>query len=609
MTDFHFLRPWWFLALIPALLILIVWLRNSVRDSTWEAVFDRQLLERLWLERPGAVSRVPLWLTGFGWCLAVVALAGPTWQRQPQPVWRAEDARVIVLDLSASMNAADLAPSRLERARFKIMDILAHSREGRTALVVFAGEPHIVTPLTEDVDTITNLLSAVSTDIVPAEGDSGADALRTAGELLSRDGVAHGDVLLITDGLADTAAALTAARKLRAQGRRLSVLGVGTAAGAPIPAPDGGFSGMARFDPEPLRRLAATGGGQYSSITAGDEDITRVLSRPNPGSTFRKAAGGGVQRWIEQGVWLLPVLLLIGASGFRRGWLAIMVAIAVLPPPAHAFEWRDLWLRSDQQAAEALRNGQAAEAAHQFTDPAWRGMALYRSGDYAGAAQAFAGSQGIDADYNRGNALARAGRLEEAANAYRSVLTQAPDHADAKANLALVERVMQQNQNQNRDQDQNKNRNQNQNRNQNRNQDQDQQAKNERRQSPSLSQQEQSRARNQQRSEGGEADGSSSTERQKERRTESGIEQQKASAERTRPDKSGDDFAGGLSKPAGDDAQKRQASEAGDNVRDKPSGEAAIALDQWLRQIPEDPSGLLRRKFMLDHLRREQEGK
>ncbi len=181
MSEFHFLRPWWFLALLPVIGLLVALWRSRAGGSAWRAVLDPQLLERLWLEPPGRVSRLPLWLLGLGWLLAVLALAGPVWERQPEPVWQTQSSRILILDLSTSMNAADLAPSRLERARFKILDILARSREGRTGLVVFAGEPHTVAPLTDDGDTIVNLLSALSTEIVPVPGDAGAPALQLAG--------------------------------------------------------------------------------------------------------------------------------------------------------------------------------------------------------------------------------------------------------------------------------------------------------------------------------------------------------------------------------------------------------------------------------------------
>lgn len=131
----------------------------------------------------------------------------------------------------------------------------------------------------------------------------------------------------------------------------------------------------------------------------------------------------------------------------RRIWLALIlsaVIMLIVSTPLQAFEWRDLWMRTDQQAAGKLSEGQTDQAAQLFVDPAWRGVALYQAGDYDGAAEAFAQSQDITAGYNLGNAFAKAGKLEQAAFAYREVLRESPEHTDAKANLALIEELLQQ---------------------------------------------------------------------------------------------------------------------------------------------------------------------
>lgn len=641
MSEFHFLRPLWFLALLPAAWILIRARRGRAGNSPWRAVCDPVLLRHLWLEPPGSIPRLPLILLGLGWLLAVVTLAGPVWERQAQPVYRAQSARVLVLDLSASMDAADLAPSRLDRARFEIMDILARSQEGRTALVVFAGEPHLVTPLTGDTATVANLLQALSTGIIPAAGDAGAPGLRLAGDLLKRAGAESGEVLLITDGVQDPGAALREAHGLRKSGHRLSVLAVGTAAGAPVPGPEGGFAGMARLDAAPLQALAETGRGGFSLVTADDSDLTRLLAPPALTGATVEDRGSGVERWVERGPWLLPFLLLISAAGFRRGWIAGLLVAVLVPPQAEATEWRDLWLRPDQQGARALEQGKAAEAASRFRDPAWRGMALYGAGDYEAAAEAFGQGPGADAPYNRGNALARAGRLQEAIAAYREALELAPQHEDARANLALLEELLRQQQQQ-----------------------QQQQQK-----EPAPSEgQPTDQARDEGEQQGGANDASQGSE---ERGTEQGAEGQTPpeAAEAGREDRQ----AGAEAPPEGQQAAEQQAAgappgeatageEASDtgqqgpdedsaesarqdvasqveaakadgdpadggredgsaeSPRDRrlaarpsqqlqaPPSEADLALEQWLGQIPEDPAGLLRRKFMLEHLRRQREG-
>ncbi len=623
MTEFHFLRPWWFLALLPMLLILIAHWRNRSGGSAWRAVLDPVLLERLWLEPPGRVSRLPLWLLALGWLLAVLALAGPVWERQPEPIWQTESSRILILDLSNSMDAADLAPSRLERARYKILDILAKSREGRTGLVVFAGEPHVVTPLTDDGDTIANLLSALSTDIIPTAGDTGASALQMAGDLLQQAGVSRGELLLLSDGLADPAAALRVVHHLREQGHRLSVLGVGTVQGAPVPRADGGFGDMAKLPVDTLQELARAGAGSFSLLTADDRDLAKVLLEPHRSDAFQEMEDTGVERWVERGAWLLPLVLMLAAAGFRRGWLAGVLVIMILPPPVHALEWRDLWWRQDQLAAKALEQGQAEQAAGQFVEPGWRGMAHYEAGDYAAAAESFAESTGVDAGYNRGNALARGGQLTEAADAYRQMLEQAPEHADARANLELVEKLLQQQEQQQSNQEQSAD---------NSSQEQDQQQQSESSEGEGQQGQE---GQQQQQAQEQTGDSSAADKDKQEAQTQEEQSQAQADADQeqdpennqsragneadTQPQEQEDSMAAARRdvadqaqsqdvRPESEQEQGAQLSAEGEPTQEaEPLDESEQALQQWLRQIPEDPAGLLRRKFMVEHLRRIQQ--
>ena len=613
MSEFHFLRPWWLIALIPTLLLVISLWRHRSKGSSWNKVIAPHLLQRLWLDSPGKHSRLPLILLGLGWLLAILALAGPVWERLPEPVWQTQASRVLILDLSPSMNAADLAPSRLERARFKIQDILNSNREGRTGLVVFSAEPHTVAPLTDDGDTVANLLAALSTDIVPAAGDSVAPALELAGKLLKQANAIQGDVLLLSDGIADPAASFRAAQALQKQGYRLSVLAVGTAQGAPIPDNRGGTV-MARLDAAALQELARTGGGEFSLLTADDSDLAKVLREPPRTSPGKQMDDSGVERWVERGVWLLPLLALIGAAGFRRGWLTAVVAVMVLPPPAEAFEWQDLWLRQDQQAARKLNQGQAKEAAEQFSNPAWRGMALYQSGDYAEAAKAFADSKEPSANYNRGNALAKGGQLEQAAEAYREVLEQQPDHADAKANLALVEKLLQQQKPQQQNQQQSDSSKQEQSDN---NQDQ---ASQQEQQSQSQQGKEGKHKQDSKQQEKGQQDGKQDDHKESPQQESSGAEKQNQAQADEQPQDSQEaarkDVEQQVEQQQESSDQKQLMPEQSNKqptaenssqaqpTEEKQLNEKEMAMEQWLRQIPEDPAGLLRRKFMLEHLKR-----
>ena len=240
MSTMHFLRPWWFAAL-PALLALLwaLWHRR-LRSRSWQGVCDPHLLPHLLLGRSRRRANWPLVLLLAGIFLAVTALAGPTWRQRPQPLFRQQSGLVICFDLSRSMLAGDLKPSRLVRARLKIEDILRQRREGQTALIAFAGDAFAVTPLTDDRHTIEALLATLSPQLMPVQGSEPQRALALGTEMLKRAGLTRGTLLLVTDEDRPDRVAAAAAR-LHSQGLVLAVLGVGTPEGAPIPLEQGGF--------------------------------------------------------------------------------------------------------------------------------------------------------------------------------------------------------------------------------------------------------------------------------------------------------------------------------------------------------------------------------
>ncbi|AKH21462.1 vWA domain-containing protein [Sedimenticola thiotaurini] len=619
MNGVHFLRPAWLLALLPALLLLILAWRHQARSSDWRGIVAPTLLPVLLLQAGRPLSRLPLVLLGIGWLLAITALAGPTWERQSLPLYRAPVDRLLILDMSPSMGTPDLKPDRLTRARFAIRKLMDTAPEGRFALLVFGAEPHVVVPLTDDVATIQALLPALSLDIIPAPGNLAGPALREAGKLLQQAGSRQGQILLLSDGISDTADTLGAIRTLRQQGFRTSVIGVGTAQGAPLATARGGFrSGpdgapvVQRLDERGLRELANSGGGQYRRLASGP--LTDLL-QPGDARDLSRAARqrGDLERWVERGPWLLLPLLLIAAGGFRRGWLGALALCMTLPPPVHAFSWQDLWQRPDQQASRLLEQGDARAAAERFQDPRWRATALYQAGDYAAAARAFSG-QDPDSLFNRGNALARAGQLPQALAAYDQALQQQPDHQDARFNRDLVAKLLEQRQAQHNQ-------------------------PGAAQQQPPAGQSDQPRnAPPQQQSgraaggkpdnatappgatdnPGGDAETEStpqpnpSNSRQQAENEPDGAEQRPSSGSHTAPADTPEQARADVS-PSGQPADRGQSGTVAEiNSRDptasmpsQPMSEGQIALEQWLRQIPDDPAGLLRRKFMLEHILRE----
>jgi len=617
IDPFHFLRPAWFLALIPAALLIFFMLRRHSAGSVWEGIVDSNLLKHLWLQEPGKLRRLPIVLLSLGWLLAVIALAGPVWERQPQPVFQSQTARIIVLDLSDSMNAADIKPSRLMRARFKITDILNQSREGRTALVVFAAEPYLVTPLTDDTATIGAMLPALATDIMPAQGNSGSAALRLATSLLKNAGETSGEVLLITDGVGDQAAMISSIRKLLGQGHRLSILGIGGKQPVTVTDAEQKTQTIPGLNSSVLTDMAQVGGGVYSELTADGGDLKRVLLSPSKAQLkVREDKGSGVERWIERGGWLLPVLLVLAASGFRRGWLGVLLcSVLVVPPPAQAWEWSDLWLNQNQRGARALKNGETEQAIQHFKNQAWKGVAQHTAGDFESSAETFEQFDSALGSYNRGNAQARMGQLEEAAKAYRDTLTKAPDHADAKANLGLVEELLKQQQEQDKDkqqgdgegdeQDQEKESDpqQGEGKGDEQNKEQKDKSQQDDKQQGDQEQQDQSAGDSNQDKQDSAAEVKQDVEDSSQgEKSDKSKEPEKEPQDSEKNEQSGERDETEAEKP-----QEENNAVPGSEAEGKKS-EEDIALEQWLQQIPDDPGGLLRRKFMLEYINRQKGG-
>lgn len=328
LAAFHFLYPQWLLAIPPMLLLAAWFLWRGRRAGRWAEVLDADLLAALRLEeeKRAASPWVPIAAV---WVLAALALAGPAWRRVQSAAYRTPADWVVALDLSPSMNATDVAPSRIMRAHYLVDDLVRAAKGARVGLVVFAGEAHTVVPLTTDSATIEALLQPLVPSIMPESGDRAAPALAQAESLLRQTGSRAGHVVLLTDGFDDPVRAFAAARALKAAGAKLDVVGIGTASGAPEPDGSGGFTRNAagavvvsKLPVDLLQRLAEAGGGDYwqpealgrliASLRAGHDD---------PLAHARIASATRVDAWRNEGYWLLPPLLLLAAGLARRGWL------------------------------------------------------------------------------------------------------------------------------------------------------------------------------------------------------------------------------------------------------------------------------------------------
>lgn len=571
----YWFRPFWLL-LLPLLgwLLWRLWHRQK-RAGRWQMILPPAFHAALLSGGNGRESKLPWVALGVAWLLAVFALLGPSWERVEQLSQKPADPMVVILELTPEMLATDVPPNRLEQARRKLFDLLQSRSDAQTAIVVYAGSAHTLVPLSDDLSTSGNLLNALKPSLMPEAGHRADLAVNKALALLEQGALGDGRILLIGSSLNEQER-VAIRRALSGKSTQFLMLGIGTAEGAPITQEDGSFLKdeqgailVPHLDDAGLKAFASDLDGHYRHALVDDADLHALglLDGPrnlrNDGQTLR------LDTWADQGYWLLLPLLLLAACAGRRGWLFCLPLLWALPQPSYAFDFQDLWLRPDQQGQHLLKQKRPAEAAQHFEDHQWQGVALYEAGDYSGAAQRFAEGNDAHAHYNRGNALAKSGELEAALDAYEQALERQPDLRPALTNKALVESLLKQIANPPTPEPENA---------------EDQE--------PRTSPQEQPAGAATQSTNTGEPKASDQP-------ANPGDEQASATAQQH----SGNEVPG---------------SELGDEQHTKPpmrpasdsiEGEQQQALEQWLRQIPDDPGELLRRKFWYEQQQHQDQGK
>lgn len=553
----QWLRPVWLMVLpLLAWLLFKLWHRQK-RAGRWQMILPPSFHAVLLGGGNGRNSKLPWIALGLAWLLSVLALVGPSWQRLEETRQRPADPLVILLELTPQMLAEDVTPNRLESARRKIFDLLEHRRDSQTAIIVYAGSAHTLVPLSDDLTTSRNLLEALDPSIMPQPGQRADLAVRKGLALLAQADLGQGRLLLIGSSLSPEERQ-GIKQALGRQGPSLLMLGVGTAEGAPVKQANGEFLKddqggilLPRLDSASLKAFVASTGGRYRNARIDDLDLRGLRLFENPKSLRDDGQTLQLDSWSDQGHWLLIPLLLLAACAGRRGWLFCLPLLLVLPQPGYAFEFNDLWLRPDQQGQRLLEQQRPKEAAEHFQNRQWKGLALYEAGDFDGAARLFAQGMSAADHYNRGNALARSGELEAAIDAYEQALELQADLQPALSNKALVEQALQQRQ---------------------------------------AEQPEQPPEDNPQSDASAQSDTSSSVQNNQDPASEQNTQQP------SDPDKddTSSEQAQQLASNGDDEETTRPPQRPLDSTLD---AEQRQALEQWLRQIPDNPAELLRRKF------------
>jgi Ca-activated chloride channel homolog len=543
LATLSFVRPWWLLALLPlALLIWRLWRAPNQSAAAWRRLIDPHLLAHLLVLSGPRAHRAGVALFGAGLVAAVLALAGPALDR-PEPAFRRDVIRLLVLDLSPGMTA------QLEHAKLKMLALLQAFPDGETALLVYGAEPYLVVPLTTDVATIARFVPDLATDAIPTQGNRPDRALRMAGKILARSATRQREVVWITAGAggANTTNAANAANAANTANtgstgntaniaNTANVANAANAANAELPLAELAGARLsilhlaAVHDPA-LAEAARRTGGILVPMRADDGDTRQLAGAVAARGDWIAGAGTAPHATSELGYWLLLPLLPLAALAFRGGILMLLllplvvVAGLLVSQPASASGISPAALLADYQGWRLLETGQPAAAAARFDDPRWRAAANYRAGNFEQAASLLAKGRDPDSHYNRGNALARQGQLASALAAYDAALKLRTGDADTLHNRDLVQRLL-----------------------------------------------------NQQSQKGG------------------GAARQPQAGQRT-------DQQTGQQKPK--EAPPAPAPPQPQNRADDAERDATRVAEQWLRRIPDQPGSLLRRKLLAEQRRRQ----
>ena len=606
--SFQFLRPGWLVLIIPGCWLVFRLHQRWKERTDWSGVVEPHLLELLLVEARGIRRAWIPWMLSLMLILVLTAMAGPVLEKRSVPVLKKNLAKVLVLDVSHSMLAEDLRPNRIERAKFKLRDLLNRIDEGETALIAYAGDAHIISPLTSDTHTITTLLPGLEPDIMPHRGSRPDRAMELAVKLLDGHSANPGEVIWLTDGIPENMIPTVAQLLGR---HRLSVIGVGTEKGAPIPGKNSGFLKnskggivMSRLDTSRLQALAQQKGGTFQILRNDDQDLEIVLNQPIlMNEYFEDETEKQGDIWREEGPWLLLIMLPLAALMFRRGLIFGFLLISlhlpgfVISESAYAFEWKDLWKNKDQQGQQYFIEGLHSEAAQVFENPEWKGLSHFRSGNLENALEEWKEIDSPRSLFNQGNALAKLGKLDQAIDRYDQVLEREPEHSDARFNRDLLKKLLeeqekQKQQNQEQDgsgEDQQKTENQ------------QSESRTERSEEDPSSAESGSDSKNQNMENSGQSEQAQKSDSQNKEISEAQSDKQ----EQENTDEAS--VAEENNQEGEEDSKQQQAfikpRSVSELTEDNPQEQE---LRQWLQKIPDDPSRLLRNKMYRAHQRNKQ---
>jgi len=434
---FHLLRPWWLVGMIP-LVGSLLYLRNVRNANTqWQETIAPHLLEALVIKPDQSRWLNPINLSVLVMIVSMLGLSGPTWSRQPSPFVEDQSVLVVILDVSGTMSQQDVQPSRLQRAKQKILDLLQKRKGSRTGVVVYAGSAHSLIPLTNDTDVVANLLHAVNPDIMPRKGKFPEKGLPIADQML-KDSHVPGTILLITDGVSPKSKSAFS-EYFAGNDHQLLILGIGhrvfnersTQTFIPI-------------QEQELEDIVSDTDGYFQIVTHDKSDIIRLARQID---NHLVMSDDDARPWVDMGYYISWFLVPLFLFWFRKGWTlqwVFLLMISGQPTPAMAedFSFKNLWLTPDQQGYLLFKEGEYRGAAEKFHNQSWKGVAYYLNEDFDAAVEIFSRDETVEGLFNLGNAWAHSQNYVLALQTYDRLLRVNPDHKGALANSKIIQGIV-----------------------------------------------------------------------------------------------------------------------------------------------------------------------
>ena len=464
LAAFHFIRPWWLLAIVP--LAFTVWhlRRKRERSEQWQTNIAPHLLKVLTVGGEHTRWFSPLNVSAFAILIAVIAVAGPSWERKPLPYVQDESPLVIVLSLAESMNQSDIQPSRLQRAQQKIGDLLTLRAGSKAAVIVYAGTAHTAIPLTTDPDIVFQFLNALNTEMMPTEGSVPAKSIPLIDTVIGSDSPPATVLLIADSGSGSTASAFS--DYLAGTSHQLIVFGVGNDGpnASPVALP---------FNKRELEQVADASGGTYVQISIDKDDVNRISNKVEQHLAL---VDDDNRPWVDAGYYLIYPFAALFLLWFRKGWTlqwcAFMVlSVSMQSTPLNAEElalapssesvaltepvdmssslfgraWSgflQLWLTPDQLGRIYFELGSYEKAALHFDDVRWKASAYYYAENFENAIQLYSGLEKATDLFNLGNAYAQNQEYVKALAAYKKVIDLDPQHPSVNKNIEIVQSIV-----------------------------------------------------------------------------------------------------------------------------------------------------------------------